>query len=400
LTAAPPDSPRVAVLYQALPPPTLDGVRKATKPGGYSDSGADIAYALQAAGCVVETPTGDPDPTAALDWVFPDTEEGMQRALRQGADTLWANTVLFEQHPIQAFLEDVWVVGQTPHAQQRFDDKFATNAILRDSGLPVVRSILVGATAGDGVHGLSDLDNARLRRLGFGYPLVVKPVRGRGSQGVTVVCNAPALAATANQLLTSGEFGNLLMIEEYLAGEEVTVTVMPPSSTFFPRSRIDRPWVLPPVRRFNHERGVAPYNGVVAVTRNSAAVDPAMEATPPFRALEAACTEAAKVVEAMAPIRIDCRTDANGVYRIFDLNMKPNMTGACRPGRDDQDSLSAIAARRVGMDYTALLLEMLRAAWRLEGGLPKARHQAPRFLATSEPARARSLPSGAGRSGS
>ncbi|MBL8320597.1 MAG: hypothetical protein JNJ42_19490 [Burkholderiaceae bacterium] len=187
-------SPRVAVLYQALPPPTLGGVRKAAKPGGYSDSGADIAFALRAAGCVVATPKAEPDPSVALDWVYPDTEEGLHQALRDGADTLWANTVLFERHPIEALLEDVWVVGQTPSAQQRFDDKFATNTLLRNSGLPVVRSVLVGATAGDAVHGLDDLGQRKLKELGFAYPLVVKPVRGRGSQGVTRVEDASTLA--------------------------------------------------------------------------------------------------------------------------------------------------------------------------------------------------------------
>lgn len=366
-------SPRVAVLYQALPPPTLGGVRKAAKPGGYSDSGADVAFALRAAGCVVATPKPEPDPSVALDWVYPDTEEGICQALRDGADTLWANTVLFERHPIEALLEDVWVVGQTPRAQQRFDDKFATNALLRNSGLPAVRSVLVGATAGDAVHGVDDLGQRELTGLGLAYPLVVKPVRGRGSQGVTRVEDAATLAAAATRLLASAEFGDQLILEEYLAGEEVTVTVMPPSSGRCPRSRAGAPWVLPPVRRFNHQQGVAPYNGVVAVARNSAAIDPAMEATPPFQALEAACIQTARLVEAMAPIRIDCRADANGVYRLFDLNMKPNMTGAGRPGRDDQDSLTAIGARRLGMNYTDLLLEMLRGAWRLHRGTPMRR---------------------------
>ena len=34
----------IVVLYQAIQAPVIDGVRKPMKPGGYSDSGADIAY--------------------------------------------------------------------------------------------------------------------------------------------------------------------------------------------------------------------------------------------------------------------------------------------------------------------------------------------------------------------
>ncbi|PNP81819.1 hypothetical protein FNYG_04845 [Fusarium nygamai] len=45
------------------------------------------------------------------------------------------------------------------------------------------------------------------------------------------------------------------MVEEYLAGEEATVTVMPPTS------RGGSYWALPVVTRFNHIHGVAPYNG-------------------------------------------------------------------------------------------------------------------------------------------
>jgi hypothetical protein len=48
---------------------------------------------------------------------------------------------------------------------------------------------------------------------------------------------------------------------------------------------------------------------------------------------------------------------------MFDLNMKPNMTGAGRPGREDQDSLSCMAAREIGWSYGDLLVNMLRQAW-------------------------------------
>jgi len=54
--------------------------------------------------------------------------------------------------------------------------------------------------------------------------------------------------------------------------------------------------------------------------------------------------------------------DREGIGRLFDLNMKPNMTGAGRPGRDDQDSLTMIAAREIGWSYEDLLLNMLNNA--------------------------------------
>jgi hypothetical protein len=49
---------------------------------------------------------------------------------------------------------------------------------------------------------------------------------------------------------------------------------------------------------------------------------------------------------------------------LFDANLKPNLTGAGRPGRDDQDSLTMIAARALGWSYGDLVEEILRTAWR------------------------------------
>lgn len=47
------------------------------------------------------------------------------------------------------------------------------------------------------------------------------------------------------------------------------------------------------------------------------------------------CEKAAQIIQAKAPIRIDCRANQEGKYFIFDLNMKPNMTGPGRKGRDE-----------------------------------------------------------------
>ncbi|WP_313171038.1 biotin carboxylase [Massilia oculi] len=344
----------VALLYQAMPPPVIDGIRKDPKPGGYADSGGDIAHALRMAGVKTATPGPHPDPARDLDWVFPDTPEGIAAARAAGATLLWANTVLFAGHPLEAVMDRFWIVGQLPAAMQAADDKFATNARLRAAGLPVAASILAAPEARPGVHALAALTPAALGALGLNFPLVVKPVRGRGSQGVTRVDHHAAFIETAVELVASGRFGDELIVEQFLEGAEMTVTVMPG----------DAPWALPPVLRFNHQNGVAPYNGVVAVSTNSRVLSPDEQATAQVTSMLEACVTAARLVQARAPIRIDCRAGTDGVLRLFDLNMKPNMTGAGRPGRDDQDSLSAIAARAIGWDYTGLLLRMLDGAWR------------------------------------
>jgi len=340
----------IAILYQALPPPLIDGLRKDPKPGGYADSGADIGCALRQAGFDILTPVAEPDPGQMFDWVFPDTLEGIGAAVDAGADILWANTVLFDGHPIEAFLHSHWIVGQLPARQQAVDDKFATNALLRAQGLPVAASLTTGAS----------ITPQRLADEGLHFPLVVKPVRGRGSQGVTRVLDAGALDAALKHLLEEGAFGKLAIVEQYLEGEELTLTVLHEAA-----GGNGGPLVLPPVRRFNHADGVAPYNGIVAVTANSAALKSAEMETDAVREVMRDCAAVFKALGALAPLRIDCRANAQGRYVIFDVNMKPNMTGAGRPGRADQDSLCAIAARAAGWDYVGLLSAMLACAWRL-----------------------------------
>jgi D-alanine-D-alanine ligase len=55
--------------------------------------------------------------------------------------------------------------------------------------------------------------------------------------------------------------------------------------------------------------------------------------------------------------------DRNGAWKLFDLNMQPNLTGPGRPGREEQDSLVAIAAGAIGWSYVDLLKNLLEQAW-------------------------------------
>lgn len=45
-----------------------------------------------------------------------------------------------------------------------------------------------------------------------------------------------------------------------------------------------------------------------------------------------------------AVVRIDCRADKSGNFKMFDFNPKPNLTGASRPHRQDLNSLTLMAA--------------------------------------------------------
>ena len=335
-----------AVLYQLKEPPERNGLRKPMKKGGYSDSGADIAFTLKEAGVKVITPVDEPKETEDFDWVFPDDREGILSAIEKGADTFWLNTVLYDGHPIEEFIEKgFYIVGQKPSDVNKYDDKYYTNQKLLNFGLQVVKDEIVDMNTN------IDID----------FPIVIKPIIGRGSQGVFVIKNDKEYKNKCKELIEQKIYGEKLMIEPYLNNREVTISVLLPGKYIINGKTIvkDDYWCLPVVERFNHVDGISPYNGVVAVTENSKAIhnDNKLER------LCKECAKAAKLLKVKSLIRIDCRQDDNGDYYIFDFNMKPNMTGSGRKNRQNQDCLTMISSRAMGWEYKDLLLSILSTKW-------------------------------------
>ncbi len=333
---------KTAILYQSQPAPAVGGIVKPMKSGGYRDSGADIAFALYQAKAEIVLPSANPQQDNELDWVFPDTVTGIDQARKLAAECLWLNTVTYPGHPIEAAIRDgIRCIGQLPEDMGRYDDKFFTNQL--------VEKKYPGYTATQIIVDLNSNFDA------LDYPAVVKPIRGRGSQGVMMVSCAFECQKIVSEMLISGRYGERFIFEPYLTGREFTVAVLPPSPNDPGTWR-----ALPVVERVNHQRGIAPYNGVVAVMANSFATTPSVE----LDELRERCQRVAAMLNLRGLTRIDARQDSNGQIRIFDINMKPNMTAAGRRGREDQDSLIMIAARAYGWSFVTLLEQLLQCAWR------------------------------------
>ena len=320
---------KIAVLYQSCEPPETDGIRKPMKPGGYSDSGADIVFCLQSNGMEVITPKKEP--RSDFDMVFPDTPEGIGSAIAGGADTLWLNTVLYEGHPVCA-VHGVYIIGQRPEDVSLYDDKFYTNKLLRKQGFSVADSNIVSLA----------------ESYSEPFPCVLKPIRGRGSQGVAICDTPEEFEKTLRAETEQGIYGNKFMAEEFLPGTEITVSVMPDGTS------------LPAVERIGHKNGVAPYNGDVPVAENSYAVKNENTAVKKIRK---ECEEAVRFLDLKALVRIDCRMDKNGEYKMFDFNLKPNLTGAGRAGRENQKCLTMLAAEALGWSYFDLLSRLAEYRW-------------------------------------
>lgn len=264
----------------------------------------------------VVTPRSAADPSKDTGWCFPDTEEGIQDAIERGATHLWANTILFASHPLQVspyldkYKDKVRVVGQPPLLVEKFDDKeFVNNRLRANGSFSMPRGWTISLS--------TDLRSS-LQKQNLPFPIVGKPIRGRGSQGVKVCYSLEELY---DHLQSLSGHSPTVMLEEFLSGEEATVTVMPPAV------EVPRYWAMPVVTRFDHDNGIAPYNGVVAVTANSRAISQ-QEFEKDYRYIEASrqCVEVAKLMQATAPLRIDIRRynqDPGAPFALFDINMKP-----------------------------------------------------------------------------
>ncbi|KAF2135836.1 uncharacterized protein K452DRAFT_346027 [Aplosporella prunicola CBS 121167] len=326
--------PRVALLYQALDPPIINGVRTPKEQGGYRDSGTDIAYVLRE--------------QSRVDICFPDDEQGIIAAVHAGANHLWANIVLFKDHSLQisSALDthgDIRVIGQPPLVVETFEDKHYLNGMLRQRGSTVPKSCVLTPNNIDGLR-------TTIWRGGFtSAPSIAKPIRGRGSHGIKHCLTPQILEQHIRDLFAESP---MVMVEEYLSGQEVTVAVMPPMGHV--------PYLaLPVVTRFGHAKCVLPPSGTVALTTDSRAVGIIEEvADRMYRRIIKECEQVAKLLQTTAPISFDVRRYRNqggSPFAIFDVNMNPDMSGPGRPGRENQASLIGLAAEGYGINYPELL---------------------------------------------
>lgn len=60
---------------------------------------------------------------------------------------------------------------------------------------------------------------------------------------------------------------------------------------------------------------------------------PAKDGTKELAKIKEDCVAASQALKMKGLVRIDCREDKNGVFKIFDFNAKPNITGGVRPHR-------------------------------------------------------------------
>ena len=178
--------------------------------------------------------------------------------------------------------------------------------------------------------------------------------------------------ASAVESLDSAIYGSSLLLEELLPGHELTIPIFPPGLYHLNGKLTPMPehWASPPMLRTGHHDGVVPYSGLVPVSVNSRVLHPEERAHPQVLTAMQACAKAAALLNTRTVARIDCRQSDSGEYKLFDFNLKPNMTGPGRPGRDDQDSLVSLSTAAIGWDYTELVRNIAAQARPLTSSIP------------------------------
>lgn len=270
------------------------------------------------------------------------------------------------------------------------DDKFAVNQKLKKLGLPIPESSLIkkegSSNSNDGsifasiTTTLSEIDEKWLGERGLFFPMVVKPRKGRGSQGVSVVQNLVDLKSAVKAIFDETEqsngvifpkFGSECIVERYLSGKEITVAVMPPGKYIDAKKNVSEHkshWSLPIIERSEHKNGVMPYSGVAPVSTNSRPLILDAKVTQETaNVISEACAKSGVILGSSFPMRIDCRFDEkSGVFFMFDVNPKPNLTATGRNAkRANAENLASMSARAFGWPNEIFLYNIIQAAWDL-----------------------------------
>ena len=229
-----------------------------------------------------------------------------------------------EDGVIQGLLEMLGVpyTGSGVLASALAMDKVKSKLIWREAGLKTADFVLLQPD--------TDWDEVVSK---FGR-VVVKPVNGGSSLGISIVSDAKALKA---EYENASKFDQHVMAEQCIEGPEYSTGVL--GNELFPTIRLETDREF-----FDYE---AKY--VDAATRIICPVDLDTKA---LNKLESLVTDAYKVLGCKGLARVDLMEDGHGEYYLLELNTIPGMTS---------HSFIPTAASRIGIDFDELVLRILDA---------------------------------------
>jgi D-alanine-D-alanine ligase len=239
-----------------------------------------------------------------------------------------------EDGTLQDLLEilDVPYTGSDVHASARCLDKHAFKEMLRAEGLQTPpwhsfnREAFTEFGAGETLASLTGQ---------LGFPLVVKPAREGSSLGIKVVSRSDEFAAA---VLGAFNYDDRVVIERFIAGRELAVTVIGPS---------EDPTVLPVVEIITDE----PYYTFTAHYETGAATLRVADLTAVERdAVEDASRRAYSLAGCRDLARVDIILDDDGP-QILEVNTVPGLV---------ETGPTPFAADAAGMSFNELIAALVK----------------------------------------
>jgi D-alanine-D-alanine ligase len=216
-------------------------------------------------------------------------------------------------------------------------DKLRSRQVLQASGLPVPATVVVEAARWP--SGRDEFVRRIARDLG--YPCVVKPNAQGSSIGVTIAQDEAALGAAVEAALG---FGDVVLVEEYLRGTELTCGVLEDPDTGAPQA-LPVIEIVPKREFFTYE---AKYQGA------SEEVCPARISAAHAGKAQELALRTHQVLGCEGFSRTDLFLSAGDLI-VLETNTIPGLT---------EGSLIPLAARTAGIPYPELLTRMITAALR------------------------------------
>lgn len=168
------------------------------------------------------------------------------------------------------------------------------------------------------------------------YPLVVKPNDEGSTVGVTIVSTAAELDMA---LSVAREFSQLVLMEDYVPGRELTVTI-------FDGRPLPVVEILPKYNFYDYESkyrdGMSEYRVPAELPQTTAA------------AMQGAAQLLYDRLDCRHYARVDFRMNPEEKFYCLELNTLPGMTA---------HSLTPMAARAAGLEFPALIDRIVRMAW-------------------------------------
>lgn len=246
-----------------------------------------------------------------------------------------------ENGNLQAMLDKVGLryTGSGPVASALGMDKMASKQLFMRLGLDTPKYLGLPKTD------IEELGRDKLREsvvAELGLPVVVKPVAAGSTLGVTIVRSPDQLGAAMDEAL---QYDTRVLIEEYIAGTELTAGVM---------SEGNRTIVFPLIEIIpKSPSGFYDYEAKYTPGMSEHLIPPRLDESVQQR-VRAATRTAYQSLGCRGMARADFMVAAEGTPYLLEVNTVPGMTAT---------SLVPDAARSAGLDFPALVQKLIEDAF-------------------------------------